>query len=247
MRAARLRAYGKRFAEATSLVIGVGNHAFPRSRLSVGLRVLDAVARKYNQEWRFVPSLIGDIMSFRSILFYRPRTYLEGDIGIGAREITKELGVGMDRTTIVHYDYFLQVGNVRTLTGAPDETDDPEDNALGEGSNKSLSSIFAHCGKAVDKRIAVGIGKINPEDQPQPLFESLVNYDFGVRSRKKYEYDGVFGNTHDLFLRNLFPDEDRVLAEVGINKAVEQVETLFMGKKMREEAAEKAAGNLNTL
>eukprot|EP01126_Amoeba_proteus_P065646 TRINITY_DN9373_c1_g2_i6.p1 TRINITY_DN9373_c1_g2~~TRINITY_DN9373_c1_g2_i6.p1 ORF type:complete len:259 (+),score=34.37 TRINITY_DN9373_c1_g2_i6:75-851(+) len=127
------------------LFFGLGNWFYPRSRVSVGIWVLEAWARKHNLTWEsYDDHLIGTAEN-EDYLLMKPQTYYVGLNGRSWLSGVDYYKMSYDRCVVVHHDEKRPFGDIELHFGGRIEY------------NEALLSLFEVTGTERFPRLSIGV------------------------------------------------------------------------------------------
>jgi len=180
------------------IIFAAGNWFFPRSRLSLGIWVLESYAKKRNLLWKEDVPTLGSSIDLPEIVLMRPETYSIEDNGRSFAAAAEAFKMPFDRMIVLHHDQERELGDIELKFGGPTQKND------------ALRSIFEITGTESFPRLSVGIG--HPDSKmTQAHYLPIWNWsDNDVR---------------DWFAMNKFPPRERMMVrELVIPRVIEMME-----------------------
>ena len=159
------------------LVIGLGNPGdeYVDTRHNIGFRVLDALAKKYDVEFRVKRQLtlaVADVKQKEGkMVLGKPLTFMNRS-GSAVAGILQQEKADLTQLLVIADDADLELGQLRLRAGGT------------SGGHRGLGSIIATLGNDCFARLRVGIGR---QDRPgQDLTEHVLGK-FGIGERQTVE------------------------------------------------------------
>lgn len=169
-----------------TILYGVGNFMFPKSRYSIGYSLINNMGKQYRVRWRDETAMSAYVAETPKYMFVRPKNYLVEESGRPLAGVLRKSGASVDDIVVVHYDNELEFGNIKFK-------------ADGKTShNAALSSIFKTVKTENFMRLAIGIAH-----------PSWKNYDTNAMMTMAYNQADYLG----FFLRNKFPEHEQLAVD----------------------------------
>lgn len=220
-----------------TLVLGVGNPFFPRSRNSIGIYALDRLAESLgfeSSEWEERKNVGGWVLENDSFVLAKPLTHLPGESHEALKALAGTLGSGPEHTVALCYDPTVPLGQIVATRG---DTRNFEEQRLGTegmgGKQKYLREV---------------------KEQLDPVHDILTSsdwfvYGIGINSmeavsrtslRNEHVVAGGFSrpaslSTSRLRLLNRFQDDEMPLVDSVCQSALESVLTEAKNRQLEND------------
>ncbi len=157
-------------AEPILLVVGLGNPGpkYDQTRHNAGFWFVDALARRYQGQFRPEPKFSSDICRIQidgqNVWLQKPMSFMNRS-GLPVRQMAGFYKIPVEQTLVVHDEIDLPPGKVKLKQGG------------GHGGHNGLRDIIAHFGKDF-WRLRLGVGHPGHRDQ-------VIDYVLGRPGREE--------------------------------------------------------------
>jgi len=148
-----LEAFLKSQQRLRTMIVGLGNHAIPHSRTSVGMFLLDRFAESQGLSWRTEPELYADVAREKELIIAKVRTYLEWNNGHAVQRLVREYSVSPEKILVIYPDLNIPLGGYALWTPV-DGKRDVEYSGISSAEQHLGSTSFARLGIGLKNRTA---------------------------------------------------------------------------------------------
>ncbi|XP_049847799.1 peptidyl-tRNA hydrolase-like isoform X1 [Schistocerca gregaria] len=104
--------------EGDKLFFAVGNHMFPKSRYSIGLQLIDHIARKAKSRWFLDKNSFAHVTMVGTSILARPITYIVKENYRSLDALIKNYKLKLDNITVLTYSSKMQLGSAKLVFGS---------------------------------------------------------------------------------------------------------------------------------